>query len=171
MAGNKYLQNHPSAPGTQEVAANQTSAGAGDAGKIVALNSSGVVDITMMPSGVGTPTQSMTAGETLAAGDFVYINTSDANKIYKADADAIGKKAIGYVLAGASAGAAVTVYFEGKNDQLSGLTIGLDYYLSATAGGVTTTKPSTAGQIVQYLGTAITTSSIPFNPTLPLEIA
>lgn len=171
MAGNKYLIQNPSAPGTIEERSLQTSAGAGDAGKIVALNSSGVVDITMMPSGVGTPTQSMTAGENLSAGDFVYINTADANKIYKADADAVAKMAIGYVLAAASTDAAVTVYFEGKNDQLSGLTIGSHYYLSATAGGVTTTKPSTGGQIVQYLGTAITTSAIPFTKVDPIEVA
>ncbi len=163
----KYLGLHSSGF-PQQVEGLQTSAGAGDAGKIPALNSSGKIDITMMPSGVGTPTQSMTAGETLAAGDFVYINTSDSNRIYKADADAIGKKAIGYVLAAASVAASVTVYFEGINDQLSGLTVGSDYFLSATAGGVTTTVPSSAGQIAQYLGTAISATAIPFKFSPPI---
>ncbi len=171
MAGNKYIQNHPSAPGYQEVASTQTSAGAGDAGKIVGLNSSGKVDITMMPSGVGTPTQSETAGENLSAGDFVYYNTSDANKLYKADADAIAKKAVGYVLASATTGNAAVIYLEGINDQLSGLTKGLHYYLSTTAGGVTTTKPSSAGQIVQYIGVAISTTAIAFNPLSALEVS
>lgn len=170
MAGNKYLVPHPTGPGYAQVEATQTSAGAGDAGEIVALNSSGKVDITMMPSGVGTPTISATAGEDLSAGNFVYINTADANKIYKADADAAAKFAIGYVLASATTGGACTVYFEGINDQLTSLTVGLHHYLSATAGASTTTKPSTTGQIVQYLGTAISTTSIAFNPQLPLEL-
>lgn len=170
MAGNKYLKKGSSGFPTEEASVD-TSAGAGDAAKIVALNSSGKVDITMMPSGVGTPTQSMTAGENLSAGDFVYINTSDANKIYKADADAVGKKAIGYVLASASTDASVTVYFEGINDQLSGLTLGADYFLSATAGGVTTTQPSSAGQIVQYVGTAISTTAIHFKFSPPIVLA
>lgn len=168
---NKYVAIHPSAPGYIQVEATTTSAGAGDAGEIVALNGSGKVDITMMPSGVGTPTQSETAGENLSAGDFVYYNTSDSNKIYKADADAIAKAAVGYVLSSASTSAAVTVYFEGINDQLTGLTKGLNYYVSATAGGVTTTKPSTPGQIVQHVGVAISTTAIAFKQTLPLEVA
>lgn len=170
MAGNKYATNNPSAPGYILIEATQTSAGAGDAGEIVALNSSGKIDLTMMPTGVGTPTISATAGEDLSAGNFVYINTADANKIYKADADAVAKFCIGYVLASALTGAAVTVYFEGINDQLSGLTVGTHHYLSATAGASTSSKPNTTGQIVQYLGTAISTTSIAFNPQLPLEL-
>ena len=170
MAGNKYLSKGASGFPT-EVEALQTSAGAGDAGKVVALNSSGKVDITMMPSGVGTPTQSMTAGESLSAGDLVYINTSDSNKIYKADADAVGKMAIGYVLASAATDEAVTVYFEGINDQLSSLTVGTNYFLSATAGGVTATQPTSSAQIVQYIGTAITTTAIHFKFTAPIVLA
>jgi hypothetical protein len=47
MTLGKYLANNS---GTiTEVAANQTSAGAGDADKLVALNSAGVLDVTMMP--------------------------------------------------------------------------------------------------------------------------
>lgn len=167
----KFIIIHPTEPGYKELEGLQTSAGSGDQGKIPALNTAGKIDITMMPSGVGTPTQSMTAGESLSAGDFVYINTSDSNKIYKADADAAAKAAVGYVLAAATTNNPVTVYFEGINDQLSGLTLGARYYLSATAGGVTSTKPSTAGQIVQYVGIAISTSALAFNPQLPLELA
>lgn len=168
----KYLQNHPSAPGVQQVEALQTSAGAGDAGKIPGLNGSGKIDITMMPSGVGTPTQSETAGEALSAGDFVYYNNSDTDKLYKADANAVAKQAVGYVLASSSLGAGAVIYLEGINDQLSGLTKGEHYYLSATTpGGLTTTKPSAAADIVQYLGVAISTTALAFNPQLPIELA
>jgi hypothetical protein len=170
MAAKKYLQNHPTAPGYQEKSATDSSAGAGNAGDIVALDGAGKLNINLFPTGLGTPSQAEVAGEDLSAGNKVYYNTTDGNKMYKADADAVAKKAVGFVLTSALTGAAVTVYFEGINDQLSGLTKGADYYLSTTAGGVTPTKPSTAGQIVQYLGTAISTTALPFNPTSPLEV-
>ncbi len=166
----KVVIPHPTGPGYKLLEPNTTSAGAGDDGKLVALNSSGQIDITMLPSGIGAPTQSRTAGEDLAAGDFVYINTSDTNKVYKADANAIAKMAIGYVLASASTSAAVTVYFEGTNSAVSGLTEGSHYYLSTTAGGLTTSKPSGTSDIVQYIGVATSPTSIPFNPQLPLEV-
>lgn len=49
MAGDKYLQ-VGSSTDFQEKQAVQTSAGAGDAGKIPALNSSGLIDTSMLPS-------------------------------------------------------------------------------------------------------------------------
>lgn len=168
MAGNKYLK-LGSSGFPQEQASLQTSSGAGDAGSIVALNSSGLIDDTMLS--IQAASQSMTAGESLSAGDFVYINTADSNKIYKADADAVAKKAIGYVKSAATTGNPVTVYFEGINSNLTSLTVGSDYFLSATAGGVTTTPPSSSAQIVQYLGTAVTTTAIPFKFSPPIVVA
>ncbi len=68
MAGNKYLKTGSTGFPTEEASV-QTSAGAGDAGKIVALNSSGLIDDTMLS--IQAASQSMTAGESLSAGDFV----------------------------------------------------------------------------------------------------
>lgn len=173
MAGNKYLKLDTSGFPIQQ-AANQTSAGAGDAGAIVALNSAGEIDSTMLPSGLGSASQTMTAGEALSAGNFVYIDSADSGKVKKADANSIAKKAVGYVLTSISNGATGTVYFEGTNSGLSGLTIGVDYFLSATAGGVVeaaTATAGSAGDIVQYLGTAITTSAIPFKFSPPIVLA
>jgi hypothetical protein len=51
MAGNKYLSN--SAGAVTEVAAIQTSAGAGDVGKIPALDAAGKLDTSMIPGGAG----------------------------------------------------------------------------------------------------------------------
>lgn len=50
-----------------------SSAGAGDAGKVVALDGSGRIDNTMMPVGIGADTATITASEALSAGDFVNI--------------------------------------------------------------------------------------------------
>ena len=116
MAGNKYLKN--SSGVITEDTSVQTSAGAGDAGKIPALNASGVLDSTIvnsvtssagsgdsgklpaldasgkldstfMPTGVGADTVNITASEALADGDFVNIwNNAGTANVRKADASA-----------------------------------------------------------------------------------
>lgn len=160
MAGNKYLKNN--AGQITEEASTQSSAGAGDAGKIVALDSAGRLASSMMPAGFGAETQSITASEDLAAGDFVNIwDDSGTIKVRKADASGgNAKKADGFLLAAALTGAAATVYYGNVNNQLSSLTKGAIYYLSGTAGGVTTTAPSTATHIVQRVGKAISATEL-----------
>jgi hypothetical protein len=139
-----------------------TSAGAGDAGKVVALDTGGKIAQSMMPTGVGADTAVRVASENLAAGDFVnYWNDAGTLKVRKADATASGKEADGYVIAAVTSGQNATVYHEGTNNQLSGLTLGARYYLSAaTAGTPTATPPSTAGNVVQYLGRAISATEL-----------
>src|SRR4030066_299864 len=74
-----------------------------------------------------------------------------------------GKDAGGFVLAGVTAPAEAIVYFEGTNTGLAGLTLGARYYLNTTAGGVVaTTPPSASGNVVQYVGRAISTTEIAF---------
>lgn len=168
MAGNKYIAN---SSGTYtETAALQSSAGAGDAGKIIALDSAGKIDTTMMPTGVTADTLTMTASETLAAGDFINIHNSSGAKVRKADASTTGKEAHGFVLAGISSAASGTVYFEGSNTQVTGQTPG-PVFLSATAGLATSTAPSTAGQTVQRIGFATSSTSINFQSQSPLTLA
>lgn len=156
-----------------EVAAKDSSAGAGDAGKIVALDSTGKIDATMMPVGVGGDTGSIIASENLTAGDFINVfNDSDTTKVRKAVADVAGKEADGFVLASVSSGNSATVYFEGSNTQLSSLTIGARYYLSASVGGaIVATAPSGAGNVVQYIGKATSTTSLSFEPTEGIVLA
>jgi hypothetical protein len=93
MAGNKYIA--MIAGLLTEVAASQTSAGAGDAGKIPALDAAGKLDTTFMPTGVGADTASITTSEALAAGDLVNIHNSTGAKARKADASVSGKEAHG----------------------------------------------------------------------------
>lgn len=165
MAGNKYLK---LATGRlTEQAALQTSAGAGDAGALVALDTAGRIDATMMPVGIGADTASITSSENLAGGDFVNIwDDAGSIKVRKADATTTGKEADGFVLDAVVSPAAALVYFEGRNTACTGLTLGARYYLSAaTAGLPTTTPPSSAGNVVQYLGRAISTTSIGFEGT------
>jgi hypothetical protein len=65
----------------------------------------------------------------------------------------------------------VDVYFEGTNTQLTGLTGGAMYFLSTTAGGVTSTAPSASGNVVQKLGRALSATEINFEPSDPIVLA
>lgn len=155
-----------------EVEGTVTSAGAGDAGKIVALDSSGRLDNSMMPSGIGSDTEVMASSENLAAGDLVNIwNDSGTRKARKADASN-GRRAHGFVLSGTSSPANATVYLSGDITGLTSLTPGTAMYLSGTtAGGATATSPSTAGQISQEIGIAVSTTAIGFQPQQPITLA
>jgi hypothetical protein len=149
-----------------------TSAGAGDSGKVVQLDAAGRIDTSMMPVGVGADTATVATSENLAAGDIVNIwNDGGTAKARKADATAEGKEAIGFVLAGVTSPANATVYFEGTITGLTSLTPGARYYASTTAGAVTATAPSTAANVVQLVGTAITSTTLSFEPGNPITIA
>jgi hypothetical protein len=70
-----------------QVQALVTSAGAGDAGKIVATDAAGKLDASLMPTGVGADTASIVSSENLAAGDLVNVfDSSGTPKVRKADA-------------------------------------------------------------------------------------
>jgi hypothetical protein len=169
MAGDKYIYNN--AGTLTEKAAIQTSAGAGDAGKIPALDASGLIALDMMPVGIGADTASITASEALAAGDLVNIWASTGPKARKADASVAGKEAHGFVLAAVSSSATATVYFEGNDNQVTGLTAGTVQYLSTTPGAATETPPSGAGNVVQRVGFATATTALNFQSGVPIVLA
>lgn len=152
-------------PTEQEAIA--SSAGAGDAGKIIATDGSGKLHSSFMPAGFGENTLTIEASENLAAGDFVNVfDDSGTVKVRKAD-NSNGRMAHGFVLAGVTAPANATVYGTGEvNDQRSSLTLGANYFLGTT-GGVTTTIPSSSGAYVQYLGRAHSATALRFNESVP----
>lgn len=150
--------------------ATQTSAGAADAGKLVALDETGRLPQTMMPTGLGADTTSGTASGALSAGDAVYIKSDGT--IARATAAAAGVGADGFVLAASADGAAATMYLEGRNTAKTGLTVGARYYLSdATPGGVTATPVSGTGKLHQYIGKAISTTSLAWEADDPIVLA
>lgn len=146
-------------------------AGSADAGKTLLLDASGRISSTAMPVGMGADTASITASEALAAGDLVNVwSDGGAFKVRKADASAAGKEAHGFVLAAVSAGAAATVYFEGTNTQMTGLTPGA-LFLSATAGKAQASAPTGAGQVVQRVGFAVSATALNFQASQPVVLA
>lgn len=144
-------------------AATATSAGAGDAGKMVKLDGAGRLDETMMPVGIGADAKSMTAAENIAARDLVNVNGS--GEIRKADASN-DRPANGFTLAAISSTASGTVYFEGTISGLSGLTPGARYFLSdSVAGSITATAVAAgAGKISQEVGVALSATELSFEP-------
>lgn len=143
-----------------QVEATVVSAGAGDAGEIVALDAAGKIDVSVLPLGVGPDVKLILASEAIGAGKYVniYDNAGTAN-IRLAD-NSNSRQAHGFVKDAVASAATGIVYFEGPNDDLSALTSGVRQFLS-TAGGVTITPPAfPAAQISQYVGIAISATEI-----------
>lgn len=148
----------------------QTSAGAGNAGDLVSLDDSGRIDNSMMPVGIGADTSTISASETLAAGDWVNVWNDSGAKVRKADATTAGKEAHGFVLAAVTSGNPATVYFEGTNTQVTGQTPG-PVYLQTTAGTGGATIPSASGNVVQSIGVAVSATAVNFERSAPVTLA
>lgn len=110
------------------------------------------------PAGSSADTDvSGTAGENLSAGDAVYLadgtGGTTTGRWYKTDADAVasstGAQALGFATAAINTGSSGTIRVNGRITGLAGLTAGSLYYISATAGALTTTAPTFARTILQ----------------------
>jgi len=152
-----------------------TSAGAGDAGKIPALDASGRLDTSMMPVGIGADIANVVASEALAAGDYVniYDNAGTPN-VRKASATDATKPAHGFVIAGFASAATATVYFRGANTGVTGKTTGTTYVLSAATPGAVVdvaSAPAATGNVLQVVGSATSPTQIETTITQPITRA
>lgn len=163
----KYLKN--SSGTITEESSIGSSAGAGDATKIPHLDGSGKLDTSFMPTGIGADTALIQASENLAAGDLVNVHNSGGARVRKADATTSGKEAHGFVLSAVTSGNNATVYFEGPNTQVTGLTPG-PQFLSTTAGLTTATAPSGSGNVVQRVGVATAAAVLNFEASVPIVL-
>ena len=169
MAAPRYIRNN--AGTLTETIAITSSAGVADAEKIVATGTNGLLDITLMPTGISPPVLTVLASENLAAGDFVNIyNNGGTANVRKADATTSGKEAHGFVLSAVLAAANATVYFGDSNTAVTGRTAGVQY-LSTTAGSTTTTAPSGSGNVIQRVGVASSATEIGFLYSQPIVLA
>lgn len=159
MSGTAFLKVGSNGDPAEERAI-QSSAGAGDAGKIPALDSSGRIDPTMMPAGIAAETVSFVASEDIAAGCYVNLFLSGGVLKGRLADNSNGRRADCFVLSAVSTAATGTGYTDGNNTGLSGMTIGSRQFLG-TAGGVTETVPAAGSNvIVQILGKAKTETEI-----------
>jgi len=144
-----------------QVEATVVSAGAADAGEVVALDSNGLLDVSVLPVGVGPNVKLVLASENIGAGKYVNIYDNAGTPNVRLADNSNSREAHGFLLDAVTSGNNATVYFEGTNNDLSGLTPGARQFLG-TAGGVTATPPTFAGgaQISQLVGTAISATEI-----------
>lgn len=172
MSAQKILILDPSTGLVKEYVPVDTSSGASDKGKLIALDASGHLDETLLPTGIGADTASIKASEAISSGDFVNVyDDSGTAKIRKANATDATKPAHGFVKDGVSANSNGTVYFRGGNTKMTGLSVGDTYCLSASTGGGVekiTNAPSSTGNTLQVLGEAISTTELEVSITQPV---
>lgn len=149
-----------------------SSAGAGSAGKLVALDSSGKINANMMPSGISAETVEVTASENLSQWDLVNIY-DDSGTLKARKADGGTNKYVAHAFCPSSIDSASTgnVQMDGIITG-TGLTPGSDYFLDDTAGGYTlfAGAPSGAGKILQKIGYAVSPTSLVFSPEQEIEL-
>ena len=159
--------------GLAEVANIIVSAGSADDGKTVGLDSTGKLHASVIPLGIGADTNLIVASEALIAGDLVNIwDNAGAFNVRKASAAlATNYPANGFVLSAVASGATATVYAEGTDTALSGLTPGEQFLSITTAGRTQAASPTVAGQISQKVGVAVSATSINFQQGVPVLLA
>jgi hypothetical protein len=109
MAANKYVARVLGK--WKEVFGQQTSVGVPDANKIVALDGTGKLDVSLFPAGIGPEVKNCLAFENLTAGNFVNLFLSGGViQARKADATDATKPAHGFVLDTTTATNSVNVY-------------------------------------------------------------
>lgn len=111
-------------------------------------------------------TESATAGETLVAGNICYLKSD--GKYWKTDADAAATSTGRLLMAttSISADASGLFYKFGARWTTTGLTVGVPYFLSLTAGAIVTDTSSFAvGDIIRVVGYAESATVFIFEPS------
>lgn len=117
-----------------------------------------------MAAGTGAEYVTGTAGETVSAGQPVYLKASDS-RYWKADANASAEasSAVAIMLHGADAGQPIKAQSGGQITIGGTVAVGTTYIVSATAGGIAPISDLASGSYNVILGTAITTGIILMN--------
>ena len=108
-------------------------------------------------AGANVQTGSGIAGETITAGQPLYLDTSvTPNVLKKADANAsvLTKEVVGIALNGGSVNQVITYVKSGRVNIGATMTAGASYFLSATAGGICPVGDLATGMWNVLLGTA-----------------
>jgi len=112
-----------------------------------------------------------TTFEAVSDGDALYMRTSDGQVgLAQADGTADEALVVGFADDDAASGATVKVLVAGLLDGQTGIDPGDIYYLSTTAGAISTTPPSTAGQYVTRVGEGATTTEFSIQLEPPIQL-
>ena len=116
------------------------------------------------PVSTSTIKVNATAGENLASGNLVYLKSD--GKYWKASVTSYTTGISKLLLANATILAdAVGEFIAYGTFTTSGLTAGSVYYMN-TSGGIATTTPSTQDYVIRPIGTASTTTTLEFDPSV-----
>lgn len=117
---------------------------------------------------MATTSDTLITSEDIAANSLVNIYSDSGNfRVRKASAS-LRYPAHGYVKTATVSGLPAEVFFDGANDDMSGLAPGTKYL--STAGGITNTAPTTSGYIVQVVGLATAAGVFVFEPGDPVGL-
>lgn len=120
-------------------------------------------------SGTSTSATFLTT-ENLDAGNLVNIfDNTGSYHVRNADYRSELKNAVGYVTTSFSSGSLATVYFDGIIAGLSSIS-GEDQFLSAS-GKFSSTPPTNDGYYLQYVGNALSNSSVEFSPSITIGLS
>lgn len=176
MPGNKYLDRDTTTGRVTERRSADASTGIPDAGRVVALNSDGEIDQSMLPPDFGVQATLAEADEAIAAWALVEIfDDAGTVKVRNASGDAANARpAVGFVDAAYVATDIALVYFEGVTQGQAGLVAGQRIYLAAStpADGTVTVTPITSatGALHQYVGKALSATEFNFEPDDPISL-
>lgn len=107
------------------------------------------------------------ASGAIPANALVYINGS--GQMALADATAEGKEAVGFTKASTANGVVGAFFTSGTLTGQTGLTPGNAYFMTTTP-GVPGAAPSTTGNVVQRIGTALSATDISFALSTPITL-
>lgn len=114
-----------------------------------------------MAAAAASSAETGTAGETLIAGQAIYLDTSDSNKVKLADADNLASaKARGVTLGGAASGQPVKYLTSGLLNPGATVVVGEAYVVSVTAGGIGIHSELASTDFITILGVGTTTAQI-----------
>lgn len=165
----KLVGLHNLLPASGKIQMGAVDSEAATSGYVLTANGSGGALWAAAGGGGATPVDvTGTAGEALSERDAVYL--AGDGTWYKIDADAVGGVRLGWLrgivnaAGGISAAASGSIRILGEVSGFSGLTAWADVYASATAGGITQTKPTVSAGGAQAasvkLGFASSTTAV-----------
>lgn len=116
------------------------------------------------PASASTIKVNATAGENLVAGDLTYLKSD--GKYWKASVSSSATGTAKLLMANATISAnAIGQFIAYGTVTTTGLTAGAVYYMS-TGGGISTTPPSTQDYVIRPIGTASSTTTLEFDPSV-----
>lgn len=136
------------------IASTVTSAGAGDANKLIATGADGKIDASLLTQAFDPV--SLTAGVSIAANQLVNFYDNAGTPSMRLADSSLDREANGFVTAAVASGNVGTAY-RGGPLTLSGMTTGVVYYLSNTTPGGVLAETSivlVTGQCRQIIGVA-----------------